>query len=521
MALPSKIRRILPLAVVLLLTLGISLHFCLWKSGMFIDEIYSFGLSNSHYMPFIGNGEHDRIEEQLITREDFRDYLTVTDSDTPFDAASVYYNQVRDVHPPLYYWILNFCSSLARGTFSKWIGLIPGLLLFLGTVTLLYLLAMELWDDRGIAACVSALYGLSHCGLSTMLLIRMYGLMCLLTVLLALLCTRELRRPSLKYETAVGLSVFLGLMTQLYFVFYAFFLCAAVGIVLLYRRAWKPALRFALCAFAGVAAMLLSFPAVFDQIGGQRLGPQSDALGNLRNTAAWSGRLRYYFGQLRVGLPLAVAFAFLALIVWALFSLKRKKSLLQRSDSRVFVLLLPILPTILIAALISPVLEGRYIYNIMPICVLAAGFCLAVCARHISSRAICTAVLAAAFLFSLRTVPDYLYPEQLEYTASVKPYGEAPCVYLTEYYAGITQDMLQLELFDDVYVTADPCSRGLAEYLDAAETDEFVVYIDVDSFWGSGYNSAEMLETLSAETGCTVSEHLYQYALSDTYLLRR
>ena len=81
MALPHKLKRVLPLAVVLLLTLGISLHFCLWKSGMFIDEIYSYGLSNSHYMPFIGHGEHDRIAEQIITREDFQDYLTVTDSD--------------------------------------------------------------------------------------------------------------------------------------------------------------------------------------------------------------------------------------------------------------------------------------------------------------------------------------------------------------------------------------------------------------------------------------------------------
>ena len=136
MALPRKLRSVLPLLAVLALVLAVCLHFCLWKSGMFIDEIYTYGLANSHFMPFIGHGEHDHISEQIITREDFFDYLAVTDSEPGFDAASVYYNQVQDVHPPLYYWILNFCSTLARGQFSKWIGLIPDLLIYLSLLLL-------------------------------------------------------------------------------------------------------------------------------------------------------------------------------------------------------------------------------------------------------------------------------------------------------------------------------------------------------------------------------------------------
>ena len=237
MALPRKLRSVLPLLAVLVLVLAVCLHFCLWKSGMFIDEIYTYGLANSHFMPFIGHGEHDRIQEQLITREDFFDYLAVTDSEPGFDAASVYYNQVQDVHPPLYYWILNFCSTLARG--------------------------QELFENRLVAAGISALYGFSQVGLSTMLMIRMYVLMTLFTVLLALLVVRELRAPSGKKELGIGLTIFAGLMTQYYFIFYAFFLCAAAVLVLIFRKDWKPALRFSLSAFLGVAVMLLCFPAVF------------------------------------------------------------------------------------------------------------------------------------------------------------------------------------------------------------------------------------------------------------------
>ena len=549
----SRLRRILPLPVVLILVLAVSLHFCLWKSGMFIDEIYTFGLSNSHNMPFIGNGEHDRIEEQLITRADFQDYLTVTDSEPAFDAVSVYTNQVQDVHPPLHYWIINFCSSLARGQFSKWIGLIPDLIIQAGTLVLLYLLGIELFHDRRIAALTALLFGLSQAGLSIVLMIRMYVLMCFWTVLLALLIAKELRAPGLKKEIGIGLCIFAGLMTQYYFVFYAFFLCAVTVFVLLFRKDFRAAGRFALLAFLGVGLMLLCFPAVLTQMTGQRLGPDSDALENLKNVSAWAGRLRYYFGQIRVGLPVAVGAAVASLVVTLGPVLMRKiKPQFTGDELRVLWLLLPVLPTVFVSALIAPVVEGRYVYNIMPICVLAAGWCISVYVRcadapqqsaedkvqsskfkvqiengkmnsEFSRRSLswCLTLAALAVVWSLRTVPDYIYDEHREYNAIVEEHADDPCVYMTEYYAGVTQDMLQLIRFEDVYVAGDPASAGLAEYLDAQNCDECVVYIDVSDFWGSGFNAAEMLDDLLSETDYTSYEPLYHYALSNTYLLRK
>ncbi len=283
--------RFLLLALSLLLVLGVCLHFCLWKSGMFIDEIYTYGLSNSHYQPFIGHGEGEWMKEQLLTREDFFDYLAVTGEDR-FDFASVYSNQELDVHPPLHYWIINFCSSLAENQFSKWIGLIPDLMIYLGTLVLLFVLVRELFSDDAAAALCVLLYGLSRVGLSTMLMIRMYVLMAFFTVLLALLSVRELRKPSLKNEIAIGLCICLGLMTQYYFVFYAFFLCAFTVLHRLWRKEWKIALRFSLCAFLGVGLMLLCFPAAVRHLTADKLVSGGNALNNLENLAAWPGRLR-------------------------------------------------------------------------------------------------------------------------------------------------------------------------------------------------------------------------------------
>ncbi len=525
--------KILPLLAALILILSVALHFCLWKSGMFIDEIYTFGLANSHYMPFIGSGADDRLDEQRITRDDFFDYLAVTGEEDRFDFGSVYWNQEHDVHPPLHYWVINLASSLAPGSFSKWIGLIPDLLIYLGTLVLLFVLSLELTENRAASVLTVLLYGLSRVGLSTVLMIRMYVLLGFWTVLLALLVLRELRRPSLKYELAIGLTLFLGLLTQYYFVFYAFFLCLFSGIALLCRRLWKPALRFGVCAFAGVGLMLLAFPAALSHLtdGGNAAVSGSNALAQLLQVWEWPGRLRYYFGQIRHGLPAAVLCAAVALGFSAVCILagRRAESVRRGSFQELLLLLLPVLPTVFIAAVLSPVVEGRYIYNIMPVCALFSGWCLALAlrfcgesrSRHVlHALFLCLPVCVSAF-FAFRTVPDYIYDEHRSFDALIAEHAEAPCLYMTGYFAPVTQDMLQLMQFEDVYVTERPDSEGLLNYLAEKKADECVVFIDVSPDWGSGFRPEEVLDELMDETDYVSSEPLYAYALSTVWLLKK
>ncbi len=516
----SKKKEALVLLITFVLLLGILLHFCAWKQGMFIDEIFTYGLSNSHYMPFIGNGADDRLAEQLITREDFFDYLAVTGTEDSFDVGSVYYNQGIDVHPPLHYWLINLASSLAPNQFSKWIGLVPGLILYLGTLFLLYLLCMELFGRFPAALAAVVLYGLSAVGLSTMLMIRMYVLLGFLTVLLALITAKELRSPDWKKELGIGLSIFLGLLTQYYFVFYAFFLCASVVFRFLFHRQWKPLIRFTLCAFSGVGLMLLVFPAAISQLTADRLVSGGNAIENLGNLSAWPGRLRYYFGQIRHGMPAAVISALLALLLSVLFS-KDLRCHPELRCSRFWILFLPLIPTVFVAAVISPVVEGRYIYNIMPICALAAPYCFYLLGRTRLSalKGLAAVPICLSLFFALRCTPDYIYEEHRDYNLLLGTCSEAPCVYLTEYFAGVTQDMLQLMQFDDVYVSGNPESPALLSYLDGAE--RCVVYVDVDSYWGSGFDPLEMMDTLLQETDFSEYQELYRYGLSDTFLLRK
>ena len=57
--------------------------------------------------------------------------------------------------------------------------------------------------------------------ISNVTMVRMYMLMTLLTILLALLVAKSLRRPSVPKYLLIGVTIYLGMMTQYFFVVYA------------------------------------------------------------------------------------------------------------------------------------------------------------------------------------------------------------------------------------------------------------------------------------------------------------
>ena len=129
----EKFRRYWALVLVFVIVTGVCFMFAGRKSGMFIDEIYAYGLSNSHYAPFLTDIKDGEMVGKTFTRQELFDYVAVTDGER-FDAGSVYYNQVHDVHPPLHYWLLNAVCSLFPDTFSKWTGLALNYVLYMLTM---------------------------------------------------------------------------------------------------------------------------------------------------------------------------------------------------------------------------------------------------------------------------------------------------------------------------------------------------------------------------------------------------
>ena len=517
----------LALVMVFVIVIGVCLLFSSRKSGMFIDEIYTYGLSNSRYAPFLRDIKDGDMIGKSFTREELADYMLIS-ADEGFDLGSVYYNQANDVHPPLYYWLFNAVSSVFRNDASMRPALGLDLVLYLITLALLWKLCVKLFDRRQIAAAVTILYGISSLGLSTMLMIRMYVLLTLLTVWLAYLIACQLEAPSLKLAVLSGLCIFLGVMTQYYFVFYAFFLCAAYVIVMLVKKQYRAAGIFSLCALAGVALLVPVFPYCLDHLFSGKLVSGGSALSNLTNFSQYAFRFSRFFGETRHGLKAALIIAILALVL--LIVLARRLRLQLRIGTVSFaslVIIVPAFVTLVLVAVISPVDEARYIYNIAPIFVLAVGFLLYLLDRamwvHGTERMRNIALLAAAVCalwFARSAPPEYLYPEYKEYDALVAEHSGDPCVYFNDNtFEAMTQDLLQLQAFDTVYVTDREHCADFTDY--AGESNELVAYFDISEYWGSGYKPEELLREIADKTDFDRAEPLYQNGLSAAYILSK
>ncbi len=523
----KAIRKYWAVVLVFVIVISVCLLFSGRKSGMFIDEIYTYGLSNSSYAPFLRDMKGGSIQGKIFTRSDFLDYVTVN-GDEGFDFGSVYYNQVNDVHPPLYYWLFNVTSTLFNSGFTKWTGLILDLVIYAAALVLLYRLSVKLFHVREIGAAVVVLYGLSLLGESTMLMIRMYVLLMLWTVWLAYLIASLMDGFSKRGCVLTGVCLFLGLMTQYYFVFYAFFLCAAFVFWLIAKKRYSDLKWFVPSAFIGVGLFVAVFPACLDHLFSDKLVSGTNAVENLGNTSQYAYRLSFFFSEVRHGLKAAIIVGILCVIVLVILNRRlRLQARLGRIDLRSLVLIIPAFITLVVVAIISPVDEQRYVYNIAPIFVLFVGFVLYLIDISLfeygegNLRTVLLLLIAAVSLWGARSVPpQYLYPEYARYDEIIAEHDGEPCVYFTdEHFEPMTQDLIQLSAFEDVYVTNKEEYESLLPYV--GDEDSFVAFVDVSRFWSSGYDPDEIIASVTENTEFTNCELLYKNQLSETYRFTR
>lgn len=264
--------------VIMVLSLAGLLYYGQLKEGYHVDEVYSYGLANSEYLPFMHFGESgydvkdwmleygagesfsqlvsNLIKDYKILQEcDFdlyssviyRDYLiaqansldtrTTTwmsgkdylhyigvSPENTFNYASVYYNQRGDVHPPFFYMVLHTVCSIFQGSFSKWYGLAVNILFMMLTLVVLYRMCGRYLGGKVLALCVAAVYGFSTGFVATAIFIRMYAIM---TFMVVTSCYLHLQLAENHFKMnrrllgKLALITFLGFYTHYYFVIYA------------------------------------------------------------------------------------------------------------------------------------------------------------------------------------------------------------------------------------------------------------------------------------------------------------
>ena len=510
---------------VICVILAVSLFWCIKKSDMFMDETVTYGLANSYYAPFIKDvPENGTLVNVLLTQEDFKEYLTVGEQDA-FAFDSVYFNQTQDTQPPLYYMMLHLLCSFFEGQYSKWIGLSLNLVLYVLTCILVYQIGKLILRSNKTAILAVLVYGLSYGGLYTVLMIRMYILLTFLSVLFGWLVLMLYQDRVYKAcYPALTLILFLGLFTQYFFVFFAFFLSAFYCLREMKRRHWKRFLIYAVFAFTGIAVFYLSYPCVMDHLFADKLVSGKTAVGNMMDFAGMRLSIYSFVMQTAAGYKTALI---LLLAAAAAGVIGRKKvcsnylSDFGIRDSSALAMTAAVLCTVVLTAVVAPVTALRYVYNVLPFVAVGILYAAEVFWRDWEQHAALVLAVCATFCIvrGLWTKPQYVENTPKENYEIMCAYADRPCIYLgDDTNAAMTQDMLQLIEFSEVFATDDFLCRETQKYLETKNTEAgIVLYIDV-SDWGSGYDSQEVLRMIEEHTDYKWTM-LCGYGFTETYLI--
>ena len=497
------------------------------KRGMFIDENYTYLLSNSQY----GDVKIDStgkviLANPIISREMFLNLLEVQE-DNRFDAKSVYLNQTKDVHPPLYYWLINFCSSLFPNSHSKWIGLGLNCLIYSLLIIMLFLLSLTMFESRKYAIIGTCLYSLCTVGLSTALFIRMYVLSALFTTSLAYLFMRLLKGNQRWYIYLLIVFVFwLGLMTHYYFILYASFVCLSFIIYEIANKEYKLAYTIIICALLGTVLMVVSYPAVISHLFNNQLVSGGNAVSNICNIKSWPGKIARYCYHIVI--PLLVIVLFALTLFFFLIKNKQKVKLTKQSHDALIVII-PAYATFLIVCIISPVIANRYVWNIVPIALLIIPLFVQTLSPLLSEKLsektisnILIIVLAINGCYTFIAHPDNLFESDFQKGRTLSRYKHCNCIFFDDnYIAPLVEDILQLLYFDEIFLTGNSPKEGIWKHINSSAEENLVVFIDIDNFWSSGFNAPEVLNEIISNTNYYRPKFLFSNGLSETYVLCR
>lgn len=486
--------------VILLAVTIMFAHYGNAKQGMFLDEIYTYCLSNANIEDFVALPEEDII----IQRETIINALEVQD-DEKFAVKSVCYNQSQDVHPPLYYLLVNFVSSIFSDSHSKWIGLGINYVIFVLIICLLFLLSLRIFGTNRAAAIVTSLYAFSLAGMSMLIYIRMYTMLTFFTLLLAYMILGMMRNNDKWYHyCAITVTICLGLLTHYYFVIYAFFVCLSLFIHLINQKEYRRAITFSIASLLGVVLMILIFPPVITQLTSTKLVSGTSAISQLADIKMWFPRI----GSNVINIGYFLLFSFVLSAIYCMFLLINRKCFSVDNDMRsiMMVVVVPAFISFILVSIIAPLYEIRYIYNLIPIALLVVPIfdhileSLNIFKVHKIITYSAIACILLNVCFTIIRKPVNLYEEDKTSNLIIQKYSDSKCLFFNSNGWTPFASALQLQFFSEFFLTGETVTEQAIDYICSEDKINLVVFIDIFKNFGKGLNSTLVLDELIQKT---------------------
>jgi len=299
------------------------------KPSFFVDEIWTYNLSNAYYFPAF-----DNVEGYFYTwlKPEFWNTLITVSPEHRFSYDSVWNSQAVDVLPPFFYAIVHTVSSFFPEKFNIWFVLGPNLFFFMGAQALIVAISRKLFQQSWLALVPVIAYGFTLGGLNTILYFRMYMMVTFFAILalylhLQLWDKLQVKDWALDKKTMVtiGLAFICGFLTHYYFLIFATFLTVPFIWYLNHKEAYAQGLKYLGTCLGALAMSIAIFPASFLHITG--VGAKSGYRGAQSMNNAFSSEFLQRLGEYNTLLLKDIGgdILLLLLIIVGIWSLNRAR----------------------------------------------------------------------------------------------------------------------------------------------------------------------------------------------------
>lgn len=537
---------------------GLMFFFINQKQGFHEDEIFSYGSSNYKYdnvFRWFGYAEanQDILYNQVLqgnfikridnlvkfikdpnqfqkneilaqeiptfrTKDDALDYLAIQQEDI-FNYFSVYYNQSRDVHPPLFYFLVHFTSTLFYNQFSKYIIFALNLLFFIGTLITIKKI-MDKLNHKELTIPTMILYGASMGAISTVMFQRMYMMLTFFSLLYLYYIIKFIKDDfKIKDKFFFVLTIICGFLTQYYFCIYIVLIFLILAIYLLVNKQFKKCWNFFKPHILAAIIGILFYPFCIEDIFFSYRG-----IGSTDNkTNTFLENLQYYGEQIINLFSLQNIFIILiAILIIVLIYKIIKKQLpkIQRQDKlNLTVIILPIIIFIVIVSKIAPFLgenyTSRYIMLLFPIIAIASFYIISFIFNNKKTLFIITLVVSLCLSINglINSTPVYLYKDYGKVMELAQENADKYFVYVFDNYFTHLNSMPEFATYKESLIL----NKNIHDFklLDNEKLNNENVFILCIKNWlnkeeilnlvleNSGYNDYEVLLELNSDVEST------------------
>ena len=352
------------LALIILVSLGVSVFFLAIKQGYHEDELLTYNLANSSKQLNIGGWN---------TPEDMNEYLAVTEAHR-FDYAQVVQNQIIDAsHPPFYYALVHTVCSFFPGVFGKWLAFIINIAAMTGALLMLFQIGKRVSGSDLFALLAAGGYALSIACITTTIYLRMYATLTffvLAFINLTLWFYEKQKNVKLTHCLLLLPVVTLGVLTQYYFILFAGLTGLVYLIFSIKEKNIRSLLFYVVTSLIGAGLALAIYPHIIQNVLGGNRG-----LGSLDFSVDAITIVTYVFYKLGTYVQILSKDLFLNQIwlfavcagcalgfgVYLRFFRKRKLS------RRAWFIVVPSLVYFFFISLVSPFNSDRYVMASLPL----------------------------------------------------------------------------------------------------------------------------------------------------------